>query len=335
MAYNKQSYKRYFIIDACINNKYKPFPSMKELLEACKNACDKLFDGSTIQKDIKAMKTDNILGFNAPIKYSRSKEGYYYSEEGYTIKNIQLNQSEIDSLHTVTDLMRIYGGNRVSHNFNHAIEKIFSSIKEKYETADKTSRQIVQTENSPEQKGFELFDFFVHVTKEKTPINFVYYSYEKREFNSIVFHPYLIKEFQNKWYAIGYSESDKGFKIFGMDTIHEPYIIKKEFKTISSFDPNFYINDIYGVFKYKNEPKQQIEFEVNKTIANNFVSQPIHASQKIESYFPSGNLLFSLKLIPSSELIRLFLQYSPNLKVTKPIWLRDEILNIHKKSLAI
>lgn len=335
MAYTKESYKRFFIIDSCINNKYRPMPKMEDLIEACEREFDKVFDKSTIQKDIKAMKFDAVLGFNAPIKYSRSHQGYYYDSKDYSIKTIQLNQTEIDSLHAVVDIIKVYGGERVSKNFNHAVEKIFSSLKERYETADKSDRQIVQTENAPEQKGFELFDLFVHVTKEKTPINFVHYSYELRSFSSVIFHPYLIKEFQNRWYAIGFSDTHDKIKVFGMDRIIEPFILKKEFFLMRTFDPNFYINDIFGVFPYGNQPKQKIEFNVSPEIANFFISQPIHSSQLVEKYYETGHLILSLNLVPSIELIRLFLQYSPNLSVIKPIWLKNKITAIHQKCITV
>ena len=38
----------------------------------------KEFSESTIQKDIKAMKQDELLGFLAPIKWSKREGGYYY-----------------------------------------------------------------------------------------------------------------------------------------------------------------------------------------------------------------------------------------------------------------
>lgn len=73
MSLNKEALCRYKVIDACISSKRKPFPSIYELISACEDTIGKSFTISTIQKDIKALKEDEILGYLAPIKYSKSK----------------------------------------------------------------------------------------------------------------------------------------------------------------------------------------------------------------------------------------------------------------------
>jgi len=86
------------IIDSCLTDRYKPFPSIFDLMEKCEVRLGKQFSVSTIQKDIKAMKEDEELGYMAPIRYSRSEDGYYYADENYTIKKVPLNSDEIESL---------------------------------------------------------------------------------------------------------------------------------------------------------------------------------------------------------------------------------------------
>ena len=56
MPLNKEAYLRYKIIDDCISNKRKPYPSMEDIMVACEERIGKSFTISTIQKDIKAMK---------------------------------------------------------------------------------------------------------------------------------------------------------------------------------------------------------------------------------------------------------------------------------------
>ncbi len=113
MGFSKEAYIRYNIIDSSITNKYLPYPSMSELIDKCENILGKTFSKSTIQKDIKAMKEDEALGFFAPIKYSKESNGYYYTDSKYTIKAIQLNTEELTAIEAVSDILNVFSGSRI------------------------------------------------------------------------------------------------------------------------------------------------------------------------------------------------------------------------------
>ena len=75
MPSNKYALFRYRIIDKLISNKYKPYPSKEDLRNACEDelygiGSERIFD-STIEKDLWAMRNESLLGYNAPIKYSK------------------------------------------------------------------------------------------------------------------------------------------------------------------------------------------------------------------------------------------------------------------------
>ena len=325
MSLNKEAYIRYTTIDSCICNQRKPYPSMNDLIYACEEKLGKSFTISTIQKDIKAMKEDEALGFMAPIKFSKSQNGYFYTDKDYTIRTVPLNEEEVDSLLAATDLLSTFGGERVSSNFNAAVDKILASIKEKYErTPDK--RIIIQTENAPKERGWEYFDLFFKAAKERIPLSFLHFSYTKRHFNSIILHPYLLKEFQNKWYIIGFSENHKEIRSFGIDRIMEPLFLNKPFFLKKGFDSEKHMNEIYGVFPLSDKI-ETIRLKVAPMLGNYLLSQPIHESQKVEIYHSNGYLTLTLTLIPSFELLNQFFMHSKQLSVLEPLWVKQEIKN--------
>jgi predicted DNA-binding transcriptional regulator YafY len=331
MSLNKEAYIRYTTIDSCICNQRKPYPSMNDLIYACEEKLGKSFTISTIQKDIKAMKEDEALGFMAPIKFSKSQNGYFYTDKEYTIRTVPLNEEEVNALVAATDLLTTFAGERVSENFNAAVDKIFASVKETYGKAS-GKRTIVQTENPPKQRGFELFEIFFKAAKEKIPVCFLHFSYKKRLFNSIIFHPYLLKEFQNKWYVIGFSESHKSVRTFGIDRIMDPLILNKEFYLKRGFDPDKHFKDVYGVYPLSDK-KIKIEFRVTDMLANYLESQPLHESQKVDYYHEDGYLSLSVELIPSLELLNQFYMLSEQLVITKPLWLREETIKRLKMAI--
>ena len=69
MPHIKNALIRYRIIDKCIRNKYNPFPSKRDLREACEESLFGSVDGehicdSTIEKDLFSMRMEH----DAPIK---------------------------------------------------------------------------------------------------------------------------------------------------------------------------------------------------------------------------------------------------------------------------
>ena len=332
MSFNKEAYIRYTIIDACITNKQKPYPSMEFLLEECKRKLGKEFSISALQKDIKAMKEDDLLGFHAPIKFSKSNNGYYYTVSDYSIRKISLQESDIEALKAAADMLSIYTGSRVSENFSSAVEKIFASVHERFPDGN-SKRKIIQTDSSPNHKGFEHFEFFFHAAKEKIPVCFVHYSYKHREFKSVIVHPVVLKEFHNNWYVVGHSENHKELRTFGLDRIYDPKLLKRTFVEPKEKVKEDYFKNIYGVYPLDKQKLQDIEFIVNPILSDYLHAHPIHESQKRKEELNQGHAIFSLKLIPSQELINFFLSYSQQLVVIKPEWIQDKIREHHKYAL--
>ena len=99
MPHIKNALIRYRIIDKCIRNKYNPFPTKRDLREACEESLFGSIDGnhicdSTIEKDMFAMRMEH----DAPIKYSKLERGYYYEDPDFSINDIPLTEADIESI---------------------------------------------------------------------------------------------------------------------------------------------------------------------------------------------------------------------------------------------
>jgi predicted DNA-binding transcriptional regulator YafY len=330
MPLNKEAYLRYKIIDACISSKGRPYPSMEDIIDVCHEKLGHEFHTSTIQKDILAMKYDELLGYHAPIRYSRSNQGYYYEDKDYSIHSIPLNSSELDSLEAFADILSAFTGSRISENYNQAVQKIFASLKEK--TVKQDRRKVIQTDSQINHKGFEHFEFFLHSIVEKIPVCFIHYSYSKRCFNSIIAHPVLLKEFQNRWYLVGYSEQHKCLRTFGLDRICSPLMMRTAFHDTPDEITDKYFSDIYGVYPLPGAKKQKIKFIASPLISEYIKANPIHTSQSIEKVKDSGHILFELTLIPSQELLNYFTQFSASINVVAPEFLYKNLCEAIRKA---
>jgi predicted DNA-binding transcriptional regulator YafY len=315
MEISKSAYSRYRVIDKMLKNIYRPYPSLLDIQEACERNLTIDFSLHTIEKDIRNMKQSEV--FEAPIVFCRKNLGYYYSDPNYSINAIPLTDSDISSIKEALDLIKnLGGGNRINERFSDAIQKILATYKEEFPDSD-TTRKIILTDYVVGAKGYENFNTLFNACKNKYPLSFSHYSYNNREFKVIIVHPILLKEFENRWYLVAYSETHKSIRTFGLDRIYDPLHLKRKY--IDSDEKE--VDDIYGVYPIENQPKQIITFLTSNKITNYFEAYPIHFSQKPEKN-QSGSSFFTIDVVPSMELIRLFRSYGKNLEVINPEWLR-------------
>ena len=318
MPINKNAWKRFTIIDSLLTNKMKPYPRMEDIIEACRV---KHLDPSpeTIQKDIAQMKMTRPDGFEAPIQFNRRHLGYEYTDPDYSISGIPLTDADKTSIQEAIDLIRIIGGTSISAKFSHAMEKILSVTLE--ESIPELKKQpIIQTMDATRSRGYEHLDLFYKACLHQIPVSFVHYSYSKRDFSAILAHPFLVKEFENRWYVYSYSEKHQSIRTFGFDRIYAPVLVKGPFKKIDLEAHATFVNDMYGVYPLADGPKEHIHIRVKYMAANYFAANPVHKSQVLKKG-QYGDAEISFELIPTFELLQLFASYGSQIRLKSPLWL--------------
>ena len=306
---------------------------MHEFIEACEKELDQRFSASTIQKDIETMKNDVRLNLNAPIKFSKSKNGYFYDDENYSINALPLNEVEIEALEFAACVIDKYKGTGIGGAFNMAVGKVMSFLKTKKLENDPRAKKIIFPEKNLWFKGTEQIDFLVHCIKEKIPVSFIHYSYQGHIFKSCVIHPYFLKEHHSRWYLVGYSEMHKEIRIFGIDRIEDIVMLKKTFHNIEGWDAKEMFKNSIGVFISTGKDIPEIFIEFNNKVAGFIKTQALHDSQKIIKYMEDGGIVASLKVNPDEEFMQMILSYGANAFIISPESLRKEVEKRHKMAV--
>jgi predicted DNA-binding transcriptional regulator YafY len=315
MPLNKDASARYKIIDSILNNRRIKHPTMFDFQRVLQEQLDKEISVSTIQKDIKAMKEDTALAYFAPIKFSRSTKSYYYSAP-FSINNVPLNTDEKEALLSAIDLLHSFTGLRMTQDYNNATVKILNTFNEQISS---DNYGYIITERTPPQNGIEFFDLIHQSIKERIPISFVHYNYQKRKFSSIILHPAYLKEFQGFWYVIGFSEQHEEVRTFGLDRIYAPYQLKKKYIPLDRLKWNQYFKNMIGVLPVKDDMQTaKIQFSVFPQYSDYILSHPIHHSQEVLEKEDDGYILCEVELIPTLELINYFLSRLSLMKVIEP-----------------
>ena len=320
MPANKYALLRYRIIDKCIRNKYRPYPSKEDLRQACEdalyNSLDERISDSTIEKDLFAMRNEEGLGYMAPIKYSRELNGYFYTNPEYSINDIPLNEEDIDAIKFAALTLSQFKSISVFSHFGNAIEKLMGRISISKDLSDEAIDKYVSFESSPPAKGTIYLNELLDHIKHRKKIRLYYQSFMAGVQSIRIFHPYLIKEYRNRWYVLGNDEKDQKIKTFGLDRIRNIDSIDEHFKVNPDFNEVEYFAYSYGISTINTKP-QKIVLRFTEGQGNYIKTQPLHQSQEILSE-ANGELEISLTLQSSPEFIMQILSFGRKVIVIEP-----------------
>ena len=332
MPHIKNALIRFRIIDKMIRNKYKSYPSKKELREACEESLYGSIDGvhicnSTIEKDLFNMKMDH----DAPIKYSKKNGGYYYEDSTYSINDIPLSEDELSSIKYAVDTLHQFKETPFFKEFGNAIDKIVDRIS--VGGAQNEMSKYIQFEAATSVGGNEFLPVLLEAIQRKKKVWFIYTSFIKGQGKPRKVSPLFLKEYRNRWYLISYDPSQKDIRTYALDRMEDPKILEDEQITPQGFDAEVYFENAMGITSYKGEAKKII-IHADEIASKYIKSQPIHHSQEIMKESKEGTH-FTFKLLLSEELIRTLLSYGGEIEVIEPEdlkkALKERILSMKKR----
>jgi predicted DNA-binding transcriptional regulator YafY len=324
MPHIKNALIRYRIIDRCIRNKYKSYPSKQELREACEenlfgtNYGEHICD-STIEKDLFNMRMDH----DAPIKYSKKHNGYYYEDPSYSINDIPLTEDDLESIQFAVNTLQQFREVDMFKQFGQAIDKIVDRVAIESKQSLTSENPIVQFETAYSSGGNEFLPTLYEAIISKNKVIFNYKSFKSTDFKERIVSPLLLKEYRNRWYLISFDESKNDIITFALERMLNLESIKENSIIPSSFNPKEYFEYSTGITAYKGEP-ELIEIKADSISAKYILSQPFHHSQKLISEYNEYSI-FQLKVFISEELIRSFLSFGGEIEVLSPANLRSMI----------
>jgi predicted DNA-binding transcriptional regulator YafY len=330
MPLNKDFALRIELLDQCLRNRLRNW-SLDDLLDTINEKLEdqygKKISKRTLQGDIKFL----IEEKEAPIRKRKvgAKSFFYYSETDYSIKNIPVSEDEISRLREVVSILTEVNDFKILDDVNEIIKKLQSTIN----TNITGSAALIQFEKHTMALGSEYIDPVFTAIRLKTPLRITYQSFRAQNPEEYVFHPYLLKEYRNRWFTIGRKENSAFETNLALDRIKKIRNSNDTFIENDLFTVETYFSNLIGVTFPMGEPLQTIELKCSATIAPYIRTKPIHHTQQIIKTYQNGALDISLNLIINYELKAVLLGYGEDIEVIKPLNLRSEIKNKHLQAV--
>lgn len=341
MPKNKNAMTRYQILDTLLSDRYHDY-SLDDLTREVNvrlSDLDPDTDGvvrRTIEKDIAYLEYGSpfmveIERYSVPW-YDEARQKEYtrqclrYKDTGYSIFKKQLSDNEKYLLKETLSLLGQFDG---LPNLD-ALERLRQGLGIK----EHENRTVSFTKNPLE--GSNVFGKLFTAIVQKQVIGLQYHTFRDKTRRAINLHPYLLKEYNHRWYIFGASETDGNILNFSLDRIDDVTTMPSHYYKEYNGDINEMFEDIVGVTVIRESPLYRIVFWVSDISKDYVGTKPIHESQRrivndeeisVRKAHPelAGGSLFEIECKSNYELIRELSSFGKDLIVLSPEAIQDKI----------
>lgn len=311
---------RHRTIDVCLRDSKRKY-TLLDLINACTNAIKEkkgvksksryCVSTRTIQLDIQFMR-DKTKGYGAPIVVYDHKY-YKYKDPSYSLDKAQIKKDNINALAELVDVIKEYSKFEQFESLRNTISVLEEEISSRLDKRN----VVAKSEAKKNALGLEYFNIIQDAIISKKVLCIGYYSSRSQNIIPIIFYPFYLKEYNGRWFALGYKDGLNGVYKLPLDRIRDYSYSILPFPDEYSFSAEEYFKDIIGVTKLSGGVKE-VKFLVKNKIAPYIKLNPLHHSQTLVQILENGDMIFTINIIPNREFYNLVYVYQPHIQVISP-----------------
>lgn len=289
--------RRYTLIIEKINfGQYPSFADIQDYLDEFGFTLSK----RTIERDFEAIRNE----FGLEITYDRFKEGYFIDEE---------NSINIESFIRFLEIVN-------------TAELLTDSLLDSKETLN-----YISFDQSGGLKGIEYLPKILQAIRERRLMRITHHTFYSEKPRKFKVEPYMLKEYQNRWYIIAIVRGMNQQRTFAVDRLEGVELLTDTFEPTQSDEIEANFRNVIGLV-YSEHELQDVELSFTAFQGNYVRSLPLHQSQEI-IIDNDDEFRIKLRIKPNYEFIQKILMHGNTVRVLKPKWLVDEIRENLRSSL--
>jgi len=311
---------RYDTIDSCLNKPGNRRWNARTLAACCGEAIREqtgrdIADPSvrTIKNDIARMRGGE-LGYSAPIEWDTRRQTYFYAEKGFSIKKIPLSREELRELKQITSIWSQFGRFKNMEPVRAAVEKLEMALRTQLDDTP----PIIDFEKNELAVGLHWIDPLYRHILHRHSILIEYCPFIEPTPVRILVSPYLIKEYNNRWFLIGFDHAKKRIRTWGLDRILqlEKHWLEPHYRD-PAFRPEYYFKQVIGVSVPDDAVPEVVRFWASPEQAKYIETKPLHPSQRVVERSDDG-VIFELTVIVNYELESRIFSFGEKVKLLAP-----------------
>jgi predicted DNA-binding transcriptional regulator YafY len=285
-------------------------------------------DPRTIRRDLEFMRNQ----LQAPIKFSRARRGYYYSEQTYRLPFLQLSEGELISLFLAERMMQQFRGTPFEADLRRAIAKLDEMLPDGVsvrldDIADFLS-VLPATETRYDPKIFCALTSAVVCGRQ---LELRYWSASRNEETRRRFDPYDVSLVSDGWYTVGHCHLRQDTRMFAIQRVQSVRETGEGFVRPSGFRIAEFLK---GSFRaVRGDGDYHVVLRFRSDVARRFAEKQWHASQVLEAQ-TDGTLIARMQVSSLVEIKRWVMWWGIDCEVLEPAELRDLITREAREMLG-
>lgn len=335
MPANKNAMTRYKILDDLLSDRYHCY-SLDDLTEEVSNRLAEMYPDTngvvrrTIEKDIYYLEVEGPFlveierysrpCYNKEKRKDTIKQCLRYAKPDFSIFKKEMSDDEKYLLSEALSILGQFDGIPNLEGLD-TLRKVLGMKSDE--------RQVISFTKNPLENSTLIGELFTTIS-HKQVIELHYHKFDDPEKElTVKVHPYLLKEYNRRWYLFAAADSDDKLLNFALDRID--FIVPQptiEYRGYNG-EINEFFDDIIGVTYYDDSPLYTILFWVSKYSMNYVSTKPLHDSQitikgeyliKLREKYPmlDGGRFFQIRCKYNVELIHQLFYLGPDLLVLSP-----------------
>ncbi|WP_020569788.1 helix-turn-helix transcriptional regulator [Neolewinella persica] len=324
MATNKHAIIRYHALDRCFGNPGRKF-FIENLIAACNDA---LFEATGVDNGVKRRQVLNDIkfmeseaGWSIPLE--RRREGrrvsFRYTSPSFSIRGESVNVAEVEQISETLAILSRFSG-RPQFEW---LEEIQVRLASTFQVAN-DSTAVVSFQENPYLIGLRYFSELFTAITQKQVLSITYQGFTQNVASALEFHPWLLKQYNDRWFVLGYNAVFGGVSTLALDRIGSIEASEGTYRENAVIDLSEYFEDVVGVSIPEERAVERIVISIDRRLWPYIESKPLHGSQKVIERRETA-VVVELQLIVNYELRSVLLSYLRGIEVAKPTWLREAI----------
>lgn len=304
------SYERYLWFHQKLKN--NTYPKLRDLMEKFE-----------ISKRQAAREIENMrLFFSAPVEYSGTDHGYYYSDDSFEFPASMVSEEEIISLIIAKRLSVTIPDKRRKHQ----LQTFFNNLSNYFDLDIAELEKKISLKNLRYSRvGQDIFDAVLESLKRNRKLRITYRSVYTREESRRIINPLHLVLYMGNWHIIAYCETKKGIRDFALSRIKTIEVLDAVMDENLKFQSGKIKEDMdkaYGIFF--EGPREKVVLKFSEYAADYVREQVWFPSQTIEET-PDGGLLLTFHVTDYREIVREVLSFGADVEVLEPGSLKEMI----------
>jgi predicted DNA-binding transcriptional regulator YafY len=268
----------------------------------------------TLDNDLAFMREE----YEAPIIWDKRLQGYCYERPFDLTAQIALNMDDVHRLHVAVETLAQFEHLEVFRELRGTVDKIRKGVSGWVRSTPAAKSIFFEP---VQYAGTEYLPVLLQAIEERRQVTFSYHSFHQEAPRTCSLEPYCIRQYDQRWYAVGHSPEYTYLKPFALDRIVSKPELTKVIFDPPHFNPEQFFQHIYGMHTESEEQAQKVVLQFSPLQARYFLSKPFHPYQLITEQ-EDGSIEVELSVCTTIELIRKIASYGEEVEVLAPTELR-------------